>query len=170
MADRHGYRWIWAAVGRGSLRSRTAASKGASFAACEDAKSKRLWLKEPLGEVQPGNSSTQRRKIERAGCLLGLSVKLSSAQAERIRETLDLPGLKHEKARREYGTARGLHERGEAIVSVLGQLRRDDELWARLLQAGLVSGLWGQPWLWEPRLNHRLSPRSKISWASQHPP
>jgi hypothetical protein len=123
-----------------------------------------------VGEIQPANRSTQRRKIDRAGRLLGLAPNLSSAQAATIRGVLDLPGVTHEKARRGYGAAGGLRERGEAILSLLAQLPKDDALWPRLLQTGFVSGLWGQPWLWEPRSNRRLSPHSKISWASQHPP
>lgn len=146
------------------------ASKGASFEACEEAKRGRLWQQEPVGEVQPANRSTQRRKLDRAGRLLGLAATLCSAQAETIRGVLALPGVTHEKARRAYGAAGGLRARAEAIVSILRQLPHNDELWARLLQAGYASAVWGQPWLWEPRSNRRLSPHRKISWASQHPP
>lgn len=172
MDDKRGYRWSCAGIGREgpSPRVRIAASKGASFEACEDAKRGKLWLKEPVGDVQPANGSTQRRKIDRAGRLFGLAPNLSSAPASAIRRVLDLPGVTHEKARRDYGAAVGLRERGEAIVSLLAQLPKDNELWPRLLQAGFVSGLWGQPWLLEPRSNRRLSPSSKISLSSQHPP
>lgn len=123
-----------------------------------------------MGEIQPANFSTQRRRLDRAGRLLGLAADLSTAQVATIRGILDVPGVTHEKARHDYGAARGLCERGEAIVSLLAQLPKNDELWPRLVQAGFVSGLWGQPWLWDPRSNRRLSPHSKISWASQHPP
>jgi hypothetical protein len=135
-----------------------------------DAKEGKLWLKDPLGEVQPGTESTQRRKIERAGLVLGLSAKVSSTQAEGIRGILDFSGLEHEKARRDYGMARGRRQRGEAVESILRQLQMTDGFWARLLEAGYVSGLWGQPWVWEARTNRRLSAHSAIGLLSRPPP
>jgi len=142
-----------------------------SFEAAVDASTGRLWLKEPLGECQPANYSTQHRRVERAGGVLGLAARVSEPEAEQIRELLGIDGVEHDQARRMYIAAHGLHQRGEAVQSVLQRLPVDDDgLWVRLLGAGFVAGLWGTPWLWQPQLNRRLSPLSRIVRAGQHPP
>ena len=129
-----------------------------------------IWLKEPLGECQPANYTTQRRRVERSGRVLGLAPGVCEPEAEQIRELLGVEGVEHDQARRMYIAAPGLRQRGEAVESVLGRLAVNDELWVRLLGAGFLAGLWATPWLWQPQLNRRLSPLSRIVRASQHPP
>lgn len=141
-----------------------------SFEAAVDASNKRLWLKEPLGECQPANYTTQRQRVERAGGVLGLAARVSEPEAEQIRELLGIDGVEHDQARRMYIAARGLHQRGEAVHSVLQRLPVNEGLWVRLLGAGFVGGVWATPWLWQPRLNRRLSPLSRIVRAGRHPP
>ncbi len=141
-----------------------------SFEAAADASKGRLWLKEPLGECQPANYTTQRRRVERAGGVLGLAARISEPEAEQIRELLGIDGVEHDQARRMYIAAHGLHQRGEAVLSVLQRLPMNDELWVRLLGAGFVAGVWSTPWPWRPQLNRRLSPLSRIVRAGQHPP
>jgi hypothetical protein len=57
-------------------------------------------------------------------------------------------------------TARGLVERGAAIVGLLGHILLDATVAARLLAAGHRAGLWGTPSLWNPGLGRRLFPGS----------
>ncbi len=83
---------------------------------------------------------------------------------------LGIDGVEHDQARRMYIAAHGLHQRGEAVLSVLQRLPMNDELWVRLLGAGFVAGVWSTPWLWQPQLNRRLSPLSRIVRAGRHPP
>ena len=135
-----------------------------------DASQGKLWLKEPLGEHQPANYVTQRRRVERAGRVLGLAGGICEPESEQIRELLGVDGVEHDQARRRYIAAPGLHQRGEAVESVLRRLPMNDGLWVRMLGAGFVAGVWATPWLWQPQLNRRLSPLSRIVRASQHPP
>ena len=129
-----------------------------------------LWLKEPLGECQPATYSTQRRRVERAGRVLGLASGVCEPEAEQIRELLGVDGVEHDQARRVNIAAHGLRQRGEAVQSVLRRLPVDDDLWVRLLGAGFVAGVWATSWLWQPQLNRRLSPLSRIVRAGRHPP
>ena len=135
-----------------------------------DASQGRLWLKEPVGERQPANYATQRRRIERAGRILGLAARVCEPEAEQIRELLGVEGVEHDQARRMYIAAHGLRQRGDAVESVLRRLEVNDGLWVRLLGAGFVAGVWATAWFWQPQLNRRLSPLSRIVRASQHPP
>ncbi len=135
-----------------------------------DASQGKLWLKEPLGERQPANYVTQRRRVERAGRVLGLAAGVCEPEAEQIRELLGVDGVEHDQARRMYIAAPGLRQCGEAVESVLRRLAVNDELWVRLLGAGFVAGVWATPWFWQPQLNRRQSPLSRVVRASQHPP
>ena len=141
-----------------------------SFEAAVEASNGRLWLKEPLGECQPANYTTQRRRVERAGRVLGLAAGVCASEAEQISELLGVDGVEHDQARRRYIAADGLRQRGEAVHSVVRRLAVNDGLWVRLLGAGFVAGVWATPWLWQPQANRRLSPLSRIVRASQHPP
>jgi hypothetical protein len=141
-----------------------------SFEAALDASNGRLWLKEPLGECQPANYTTQRRRVERAGRVLGLAARVGESEAEQLCELLGIDGVVHDQARRMYIASHGLRQRGEAVRSVLRQLRVDDDLWVRFLGAGFVAGVWATPWFWQPELNRRFSPLSRVVRASQHPP
>ena len=151
-------------------RRRQHPGKGAGFEAAADAAKGRLWPCEPVGEVVPGNRRGQRQWIERSACLLGMSGALTPSQAEAITEELELAGLKHREARQQFLRATTLRERGQAIVSVLALGRLDDEMFARLLAAGMCGGCWGQAWLFHPRIKRRLSPMSRIGRAIRRPP
>lgn len=80
------------------------------------------------------------------------------AVAEGVREALDLAGLDHQEARRSFLAAATMAERGTAIVSILDRLVIDERLWGRLLHAGHLSGVWPQPFLWDPRISRRVFP------------
>ena len=128
---------------------------GAALTAAEG----RLWLRDGHGgDFDAPLYRTQARWIDRSSRLLGLSSDVDAAGAEAIGRFLGATGLDHARARRGVITARGLVERGVAIVGLLGRLVLDATIGARLLAAGHRAGLWGTPSLWSPRLRRRLFP------------
>jgi hypothetical protein len=123
-----------------------------------------------MGEAVPGNRRSQRQWIERSACLLGMSDTLTPSRADAITEELELAGLKHREVRQRFLRATTLRERGQAIVSILALGRLDDNIFARLLAAGMRGGCWGQAWLFHPRINRRISPLSRVGRAIRCPP
>ena len=143
----------------------------AGFEAAVDGAEGLLWLREGMGEkAQPGGYGTQRRWIERSARVLGLSEAIKPPVVEEIVEQLGVSGLEHREARDRYGRALGLVERGKAMVSVLNLIHFGDDLCARLMAAGTLSGWWGKVVFWDPRLHRRLSPLSRVGRASRSPP
>ena len=129
------------------------------------------WLHEPvLGDPVAPRYATQRRWLERAGRVLGLSAAVEGRVAERIVEELDLMVLEHQSARQRFAGTRRLEERGTAVVSVLSRVRLDAALWQRLLAAGYLGGAWARPWMWSPQVGRRLSPWSRVARAVRGPP
>jgi len=116
-----------------------------------------LWLREAVhgDDVEP-RYATQKRWTARAGRLLGLVGDEASAAG--VREALNLAGLDHEEARRGFAVATSLAERGTVIVSMLDRLVVNEALWGRLLLAGLLSGAWAQPFLWDATISRRVFP------------
>jgi hypothetical protein len=101
---------------------------------------------------------TQRRRVERAGRLLGLSAETDERVAEVVAQSLWTSGLDHQAARSAFSGARTLYERGAAVVSMLRMLPTAGALEARLLGAGFLVGLWGRPALWDARTSIRTFP------------
>ena len=93
----------------------------------------------------------QGRHTEVAAKILGLSRDLDPAMVERIRGILDLAGLDHEKARRDFASARDCARRAAALVPLLDLVVLDDGLCGRVLSAGFQAGLWGRPLLFDVR-------------------
>jgi hypothetical protein len=102
--------------------------------------------------------ATQRRRVERAARLLGLSPEIDERRAEHVAHALDLPGLDHRHERRGFAQALTLRERGGVILSLLGRLAPSPMLERRLLCAGCLVELWGVPVLWDPRTSRRVFP------------
>ena len=143
----------------------------AGFEAAVDASEGLLWLREGMGEkAQPGGYGTQRRWIERSARVLGLSEAIKPPVVEEIVEQLGVSGLEHREARDRYGRALGLVERGKAMVSVLNLIHFGDDLCARLMAAGVLSGCWGKVVFWDPKFNRRISLLSRVERASRSPP
>jgi len=116
-----------------------------------------LWLREAVhGDGVEPRYATQKRWTARAGRLLGLAGDEASAAG--VREALDLAGLDHAEARRGFAVAATLSERGTVIMSMLDRLVVNEALWGRLLLAGLLSGVWAQPFLWDATLSCRVFP------------
>ncbi len=138
------------------------------FDAALDAANGERWLHEAvLGDPVTPRYTTQRRWLERAGRILGLST--TGRRSEQIAEELDLMVLEHHPARQRFQT-RSLEERGAAVVSVLDQLRLDSGLWQRLLIAGYQGRAWARPWVWSPQVGRLLSPWSQVARAVRGPP
>ena len=93
----------------------------------------------------------QRRHGEIAAGILGLSPDIESITVERIRGVLELPGLDHEKARRDFVTARDSAQRVAALMPLLDAVVLDGGVCARILSAGFLAGLWGRPALLDAR-------------------
>ena len=106
---------------------------------------------------------TQRRRIERAAILVGLYPAQDRRLAESLACELSLMGLDHGEARSRFGQARGLVERGRAVVDVLAGLAMDVALWPKLAASGCRSGLWGRPALWVPRIGRLVFPSGGTS-------
>lgn len=129
------------------------------------------WVHEPVvGDGSGPRYQSQRRWLERAGRVLGLSEAVEEREAERIAAELDLGALAHRPARDRFVAARGLKQRGAAVVSLLGQVSLDDAPWPRLLAAGYLGGAWARPWLWSPQVGRRLSPLSRVGRTVRGPP
>jgi hypothetical protein len=110
------------------------------------------------GDPVDARYPTQRRRVERAGRLLGLSTETDERVAEVVAQSLTTPGLDHQAARSAFSGARTLRERGMAIVSMLRVLPTAGAIEARLLGAGFLVGLWGRPALWDARTSTRAFP------------
>lgn len=138
---------------RGEVRGGAAPCFAAPLAAAEGD----LWLREAVhGDGVEPRYATQKRWTAKAGRLLGLVGDEASAAG--VREALDLAGLDHEEARRGFAVAATLSERGTVIVSILERLVVNETLWGRLLLAGLLSGAWAQPFLWDATISRRVFP------------
>jgi len=123
-----------------------------------------------LGDPVAPRYATQRRWLERAGRILGLSHAVEGRLAERIAEELDVMGLEHRSTRRRFLAARSLQQRGAAVASELSQLALAPGLWLRLLASGFLGGAWAFPWLFSPRVGRRLSLFSAAGRAARGPP
>ncbi len=166
-------RWRrWTSKAESSRRSRRRrAGARRCFVAALDAAAGERWLHEPvLGDPVAPRYATQRRWLERAGRILGLSRAVETRQSERIAEELDLTGLEHQSARRCFLAARSLQQRGAAVASELSQLALSPGLWLRLLASGFLGGAWAYPWLFSPQVGRRLSLFSSAGRAARGPP
>lgn len=107
-----------------------------------------VWSREAEGADGRWGAS-QRRRVVEALQLLGLAITLPAGVRERITEALDVDGCL-------VADACTLGEDGrvacaEAACRVLDALEPRNE--ARLLEAGHLAGLWGEPLRWCPRSN-----------------
>lgn len=93
----------------------------------------------------------QRRHSESAARILGLSPDIESIAVERIRGVLDLTGIAHEKARRDFAGARSNARRAALLLPLPAAVVLDSGVGARILSAGFLAGLWGRPVLFDAR-------------------
>jgi hypothetical protein len=100
-----------------------------------------------LGRTDP----VQRRHSEIAARIFGLNPAIESITVERIRGVLDLTGIAHEKARRDFAGALNSARRAASLLPLLAAVVLDGGVCARILSAGFLTGLWGRPVLFDAR-------------------
>lgn len=142
--------------------------QGTLFAAAVDAAEGQPWPREPPGVGEPegseqsvhgGHWNTQRRHLEEAASLFGLSPAADARLSEKLAARLDIPGLVLLEAQRDFATARGYRARGCVLLSVLDQLPASPALTNRLLGCAAASGYCGSITRWELSLH---GPRSLL--------
>lgn len=119
------------------------------FAAALDADRGIGWSRESPGD-DPRRRRTQRRYMELAATLLGLSCELDEMVSQRIAECLGVAWLVLSDQRKVYQSAQTYLTRGPSIAAVLEMIPVDRSLAHRLLKAGFIAGLWGYPKRWDP--------------------
>ena len=97
--------------------------------------------------LEPGTRQ-QRRKLNVAAAILGLSGDVRSAELSAVDLNIELRVLL--TARDAYGQARGVQQRTRAIWPVLMALPRSGPLLLCLLRAGTRAKVWGGAWWWTP--------------------
>ena len=115
-----------------------------------------LWF--PEGSERTPSQRTQRRWIARIQEILGLGASLSSALSEQIARVLGVPGYDHQQARSQVSSAGTLRERACAILHLVALMTLDDEIFARFLGAGSLSGFWKAGLIWDVRSSQIVFP------------
>jgi hypothetical protein len=96
--------------------------------------------------------------------LLGLDPTFPASARVVASAALGVPGLVLEAAAREAGAAVGYRGRGQAIASILAEIPAP--ALHRLLAAGHVAGLWGEPFVDDGRALRSLA----FQGAARGPP
>ncbi len=116
------------------------------FAAAVDAAGGQRWPSDsPWND--PRRVRTQGRRLEFAGRLLGVHPGVDEGIRERIATRLGVATLTLLGAARGWGVS--WTSRAAAVLTVLLALLLEASLLERLLAAGAVGGLWGEPRRWE---------------------
>jgi hypothetical protein len=112
------------------------------FEAALDAASGRAW---PRSSSASGSHRwrTQCRRIAQCALLLGL--RGTPPTATDHADALGIPSLALFDAMRSYALTAGYRARGAAIRSALGALPISRRIGDRLVRAGTLAGLWGEP-------------------------
>lgn len=128
-----------------------------------DAAQGQAWIREPIDGDPPGpRYATQGRWLQTMALLLGLSPMLGERAVEMMLEHLGFGGLKHRVRRAAFAVATTLRRRGQVMMEALEEVVIDDGLWMRLLAAGHVAGLWGQPRWWVASIGQEVSVLSRV--------
>lgn len=119
--------------------------KGTVFDAALDAAAGRAWSQQSLPGYPDPRWSTQRRHLEVVSILLGLEPLQAGLVRESISVALSVPGMVLAESAGKMAEAKGFRMRGEAIVAVLMEVAAPRL--RRVLAAGHLAGLWGEPFL-----------------------
>lgn len=101
------------------------------------------WFQQP----DPRRRQTQARSLQLAGRLVGVHPQLDDTVREQIATRLAVPTMTLIGGARSWASSWKL--RGAAILAVLVALPNEISLLDRMLAAGALSGLWGQPLRWD---------------------
>jgi hypothetical protein len=82
--------------------------------------------------------------------LLGLCPQIEDAVSQRIASLLGITWLSLSDRRAVYQSALTYMDQGAVIKEVMEMIPLDRSLSHRLLTAGFIAGLWGQPERWDP--------------------
>jgi hypothetical protein len=129
-----------------------------------------LWF--PEGSETTPCQRTQRRWIARIQEILGLGTSLSSALSEQIARVLGVPGYDHQQARSRVSSAGTVRERASAILHLVALMTLDDEIFARFLGAGSLSGFWKVGLIWDVKSSQVVFPVPGTSYpkSGRDPP
>ena len=117
-----------------------------------------LWSPEKGETGERPCRRTQRRWTAFLLEILGLAVHLAQPLAERIAAALLVPGYEHQQARERVARAVDLRARAAAILVVLALMPLDDEVFARLMGAGCLAGVWESVLVWDPKTQQLVFP------------
>jgi hypothetical protein len=124
------------------------------FEAAQDAAQAEAWPRE-----SPSRWRTQGRWLQLGARLLGIGPAVYDTNTdrgqrhrERMAGTLGLRTMHVLEGAQRYKDSRGYCDRGQTVMHVLHQLPMPRTLSERILAAGAIAGLWGQPSRWDPRL------------------
>lgn len=137
------------------------------FAAALDAAKGESWPAEGrwFQQPDPRRRQTQGRSLQLAGRLVGVHPQLEDSVRERIATRLAVPTMTLIGGARSW--AKSWKLRGDGILAVLVALPQETSLLDRLLDAGALSGLWGQPHRWEARRRRWVKRRGPGSRGSE---
>lgn len=132
---------------------------GTVFGAAIDAAAGLAWPRQH--PARPAHWRTQGRRLVRGARLIGIAPTTADNEGrhrEQMARHLGVPTLVLIEQARQWTRARGYRERGAAIASVLAEMEASRRVSDRLMCAGTLGGLWGQPSRWSPgtRVLHRL--------------
>jgi hypothetical protein len=124
---------------------------GTVFGAAIDAAAGRPWPRQhPAG---PAHWRTQGRRLVRGARLIGIGPTAADDELdprEPMARRLGVPTLVLVEQARRWKEAHGYRERGAAIARVLAEMEVSRSVSDRLMCAGALAGLWGQPSCWDP--------------------
>lgn len=128
----------------GKARKHPEAFEESVFQAALDAERHEAWSRSSEGDGVPERWwSTQRRHLELALDLTGISGAIDERRRQQISTVLAVPLLLIREESR--SNLSGYHQRGTAVVKVLAAVHPGRTCALRLLLAGYLAGRWGRP-------------------------
>jgi len=119
------------------------------FQAALDAERQRPWARNSEGGAPERWWSTQRRYLELALELTGISRTIAERTRQRISTVLAVPLLVIQEASRTE--LRGYQQRGAAVAKILALVQPSRSRALRFLLVGHLTGRWGRPRSSNPR-------------------
>jgi hypothetical protein len=121
------------------------------FGAAIDAAAGRAWPR--AHPARPAHWRTQGRRLVRGAQLIGIAPTTLDDEVrhrEQMARHLGVPTLLLVEQACRWNKARGYRARGAAIALVIAEMEASRRISDRLMRAGALGGLWGQPSRWHP--------------------